>query len=127
MSIADRARELRHTIESLSVNLDDTEALQNTELFPNWQEDKSYVIGDRVRHNDTLYKCLQDHTSQSNWNPLDAVSLWAKVLIPDPTVIPEWVQPESTNPYMKGDKVRHNDKIWVSDIEPGVAGWSEVT
>ena len=131
MSIADRARELRHTIESLSVNLDDTEALQNTELFPNWQEDKPYVIGDRVRHNDTLYKCLQDHTSQSAWNPFDAVSLWAEVLIPDPTVIPEWVRPESTNPYMKGDKVRHNDKIWVSDIdynvfEPGVAGWSEI-
>ena len=42
-------------------------------------------------------------------------------------MIPEWEQPESTNPYMKGDKVKHNDKTWVSDIdnnvwEPGVYG-----
>ena len=58
-------------------------------------------------------------------------SLFAEVLIPDPEVIPDWVQPESTNPYMKGDKVRHNGKVWISDIdfnvfEPGIAGWSEI-
>ena len=79
-----------------------------------------------------LYRCLQAHTAQADWNPADAPSLWAKVLIPDPEVIPEWEQPESTNPYMKGDKVKHNSKTWISDIdgnvwEPGVYGWNEVT
>jgi hypothetical protein len=53
------------------------------------------------------------------------------VLIPDPDVIPEWEQPDSTNPYMKGDKVAHNSKTWVSDVdnnvwEPGVYGWTEM-
>ena len=65
--------------------------------------------------------------------------VWAAVLmrdrisslIPDPDVIPEWEQPDSTNPYSKGDKVTHNGKTWVSDVdnnvwEPGVYGWSEV-
>ena len=61
----------------------------------------------------------------------DAPSLWAKVLIPDPEVIPVWEQPESTNPYMKGDKVKHKGKTWSSTIdnnvwEPGVYGWAEV-
>ena len=61
-----------------------------------------------------------------------AVSLFAEVLIPDPSVIPDWVQPSSTNPYMKGDKVRHNGKVWVSTVdnnvwEPGVYGWDEVS
>lgn len=41
-----------------------------------------------------------------------------------------WAQPGSTNPYMLGDKVRHNGKIWMSTIdnnvwEPGVYGWAE--
>ena len=41
-----------------------------------------------------------------------------------------WEQPESTNPYMKGDKVTHAGKTWVSTIdnnvwEPGVYGWEE--
>ena len=49
---------------------------------------------------------------QENWTPLNAQSLWAKVLIPDENVIPEWEQPNSTNPYMKGDKVLFNGKIY---------------
>lgn len=131
MSIIDRARRLRKVIESLAVTLDDEHALANTELFPLWEQGTSYVIGDRVRYDGILYKCVQDHTAQSDWTPDNSISLWAVVLIPDPVVIPEWVQPESTNPYMKGDKVRHNGKVWESDIdynvyEPGVAGWHEI-
>ena len=108
----------------------DTEALDGIELFPVWKEDTAYEVGERKVYNGLLYKCLQAHTSQSNWTPIDAPSLWARVLIPDPETIPEWEQPESTNPYMKGDKVKHNSKIWVSDIdnnvwEPGVYGWSQ--
>ena len=58
-------------------------------------------------------------------------SLFAKVLIPDPETIPEWEQPDSTNPYNAGDKVSHNGKTWVSDIdnnvwEPGVYGWTKI-
>ena len=108
----------------------DTEALDGIELFPVWKEDTAYEVGERKVYNGLLYKCLQAHTSQSSWTPIDAPSLWARVLIPDPETIPEWEQPESTNPYMKGDKVKHNSKIWVSDVdnnvwEPGVYGWSQ--
>lgn len=61
-----------------------------------------------------------------------ADGLFAKVLIPDENVIPEWEQPDSTNTYQKGDKVAHNGKTWVSEVdnnswEPGVYGWSEAT
>ena len=96
-----------------------------------WEPDTAYEAGNLRSYLDWPYRCLQAHTSQKTWNPVDAPSLWAKVLIPDPSVIPEWEQPGSTNPYMKGDKVTHNGKTWVSDIdnnvwEPGVYGWSEV-
>lgn len=132
MSIIERARQLRAVIESLAETLDDESAAESVELFPIWAADTDYAVGDRRRYEGLLYKCLQAHTSQETWNPADAPSLWAKVLVPDPEVIPEWEQPESTNPYMKGDKVRHNGKIWESNIdnnvwEPGVYGWDEVT
>ncbi len=133
MNMIERARELRQIIESLAVHLDDTEALENTELFPTWSSDKTYESGDRVRHEGVLYKCLQGHTSQSDWTPTAAPSLWTKVLIPDPEVIPKWEQPDSTNPYMKGDKVSYNGKIYESLIDNNIwspeaypAGWSEV-
>lgn len=127
----ERARQLRKRVESLAETLDDDNALKSVELFPNWKANTMYTIGDRVRYEGVLYRCLSTHLSQIDWIPSDAVSLWARVLIPDPEVIPDWVQPESTNPYMKGDKVRHNGKVWVSDIdnnvwEPSVYGWSEL-
>ena len=132
MDIIERARELRSEIEQLADVLDDSAALDYTELFPSWKEDTAYEVGVRVRYAGILYKCLQAHTSQSTWNPEDAASLWARVLIPDPETIPEWIQPDSTNPYMRGDKVTHNDKTWESNVdnnvwEPGVYGWDEVT
>lgn len=125
-----RAMELRNAMNSASNVLTDEQALQSVALYPLWSASASYAVGDRVRYNDTLYKCLQTHDAQDGWNPADAVSLWAEVLIPDPEVIPEWTQPDSTNPYMAGDKVHHNDMNWISDVdnnvwEPGVYGWSE--
>ena len=131
MSILERARHLRATIEGLATVLDDDHAAKNAELFPMWETGVQYEVGDRRRYDGNLWKCLKAHKSQANWKPSDASSLWAKVLIPDPSVIPEWEQPLSTNPYMKGDKVTHNGKTWVSDVdnnvwEPGVFGWSEV-
>ena len=135
MTLVEKARELRALIEKAmteTASLTDAEAITATCLHPKWSGDSvQYTAGQRVQYENTLYTVLQAHTSQATWTPTAAPSLFAKVLIPDPTVIPEWEQPESTNPYAKGDKVTHNGKTWVSDIdgnvwEPGVYGWTEV-
>lgn len=110
----------------------DEQALSAQALFPTWKIGLEYEVGTRVLYNDTLYKVLQAHISQESWSPENAPSLYAKVLISDENVIPEWEQPDSTNPYMTGDKVTHNDKTWVSNCdnnvwEPGVHGWDEVS
>ena len=111
----------------------DEQALECVDLYPEWDGNgKEYVAGDRLTFETKLYKCLQSHTSQPAWTPTAAPSLWAEVLAgQDGTDIGEWVQPDSTNPYMKGDKVTHNGKTWESTIdvntwEPGVYGWIEV-
>ena len=132
MTLIEKARELRALIEKAVQSLDDKDALECVCLYEKWNGNGvQYTAGQRVQDDGILYTVLQAHTSQPDWKPADAPSLFAKVLIPDPTVIPEWEQPESTNPYAKGDKVAHNGKTWVSDIdgnvwEPGVYGWTEV-
>lgn len=131
MDYIEKARELRPLIEKASESLSDEDAYYAPELFANWKVDKDYVIGDRVQYNIKLYKCIQAHTSQSDWTPDIAVSLWVEV--PDPSQeFPEWKQPAGAHDaYSKGDKVSHNDKHWISDVdnnvwEPSVYGWTEV-
>ena len=135
MTLIEKARELRKILEKAMTDaqsLTDAEAITATCLHPKWSGNgEQYTAGQRVQDDGILYTVLLDHTSQPDWKPADAPSLFAKVLIPDPTVIPEWEQPDPTNPYAKGDKVAHNGKTWVSDIdgnvwEPGVYGWTEV-
>ena len=64
MSIVDRARALRDTVEELSVHLDDGAAVENAELFPVWSGDSvQYTVGQRLRYDGVLYKVLQAHTS----------------------------------------------------------------
>ena len=121
------ARQLRAVMEQQAVALADDAALEVPEFFPKWAP-RAYEIGERVRFRGALYKCVQAHPQNETYAPDAAVSLWALVLNDE---IREWVQPGSTNPYMKGDKVKHNGQTWVSDIdynvfEPGVAGWSVV-
>lgn len=128
MRIQDRARHLRQYIEANAETMSDERALDAVELFPAWVSDTIYAQDERIRYNDTLYKCLQLHTSQPDWTPDVAVSLWVRVYIEE---FPEWVQPTgATDAYELGAKVSHNEKHWISEIpanvyEPGVYGWSE--
>ena len=130
--LRDEAQAIINAFVALRESATDEIALTFPMIYPAWRPGIDYKAGKRVRYIGALYKILQDHTSQADWTPDAAPSLFAKVLIPDPEVIPEWEQPDSTNPYAKGDKVTHNGKTWVSDIdgnvwEPGVYGWSEVS
>lgn len=129
------AKIVRATMDKAGAMLTDEQALKVTALYSLWDAAKTYAVGDRVRYAGKLYRCLQPHTAQETWNPADAPSLWAKVLTSETGEILPWVQPDSTNPYAKGDKVTHNGKTWESLVdnnvwEPGAVGteslWKEV-
>ena len=103
--------------------LSDEEALTVAAVFPEWSADSvNYKKDDRVRYGDTLYKCLQDHISQSAWAPEDAVSLWVRT--DDPAIEwPEWVQPTGAHDsYSKGAKVK-NEEISYENVENMFRGW----
>ena len=129
---------LNINFNGLLPNLSDEQALQVPLMFPKWQEGKEYVVGDRVLYLGTLYKVLQAHTSQAGWEPDITPSLFAKNLIikddsGEQVDIPEFEQPDSTNPYMKGDKVKFEGKVYQSLIDNNVwspsaypEGWEQV-
>lgn len=115
--------------------LTDEQALQVIRIFPQWNGNSvDYSVNERILYDGILYKVITAHTSQTEWTPVNAPSLFAKVI--NETIdgnIPEWEQPDSTNPYMKGDKILYNGKIYQSLIDDNVwspteypSGWSEV-
>lgn len=82
-------------------------------------------------YNGDLYKVIQSHTSQADWTPSNVPAMFTK-LIPEGVIL-AWVQPLSTNPYMKGAKVIFNSKVYESLIDNNVwsptaypAGWKVV-
>lgn len=112
------ARKFRRFIELMSENATDEEALDNILAFPKWEVGKEYAKDERIRYNDVLYKVLQNHTSQADWTPNIAVSLYVRVSIEE---WPEWVQPTGAHDaYNMGDKVSHNEKHWESLIDANV-------
>ena len=100
------------------------------DLWPAWAAGVSYAIDEIVRHEGSLYKVVQAHTSQSDWAPPDVPALFAKIT--PPGLIAEWVQPVGAHDtYSLGDVVTHGGKTWESTVdnnswEPGVYGWVEV-
>ena len=107
----------------------DEQALDAIALYPAWKSDTAYSVGERIRYGDKLFRCVQAHTSQSDWSPDETPALWVRVSLDE---WPEWVQPTGAHDaYQTGDKVSHNGQHWQSTMdaniwEPGVYGWEVV-
>lgn len=110
--------------------LDMVTASEHADLFAPWAYPIAYTVGQLRRYNDMLYKCVQAHTSQADWTPDTAASLWSVAADPAEEW-PAWSQPIGAHDaYNTGDKVSHNTKHWTSSVdsnvwEPGVYGWTE--
>ncbi len=119
----------RAKIERAAAQQSDELALDSIELFPAWKPDINVLVDERYRYDGKLYRVLIPHTTQDSWKPDVSPSLFVEVTIEE---WPEWKQPQgSTDAYMSGDKVSHNDKHWVSTVdfntwEPSIYGWDEV-
>ena len=124
------AVELRKKIELASSTMTDMNALTAVELFPMWKTATEYDVGVRVQYDGKLFKCVQSHTSQSDWTPDETPALWVEVSIDE---YPEWVQPTGAHDaYNAGDKVSYNGQHYISTIDantyaPDVYGWTEAS
>jgi len=87
----------------------DTHALDNTDMFPVWSsEGVTYPLDYKVKSFDglelKLYKCVQAHTSQAGWEPINVPALFTRVAYPNEILV--FVQPTGAqDTYQIGDKV----------------------
>lgn len=112
-------------------------------VFPEWKTDTNYKAGDVVRYNFSAWEVIQDHTSQEDWSPELAASLFKQVTpkkTTDPEtgedveIIPDFVKPTGAHDvYMIGDKVQFESKTYESVIDNNTyspleypQGWKEI-
>lgn len=127
-----RATSIAFVTLAESGQIDDITATENITQFARWTYPVAYAVGNIRQHNGELYRCELAHTSQADWTPDAASSLWTKIGNPTEEW-PEWSQPVGAHDaYSIGDKVSYNGKHWASTVdanvwEPGVYGWMEVS
>jgi len=99
------------------------------DIYDRWQVGKNYKPGDVVTYHGEFYEVIQEHTSQADWLPDKAESLY-KSHAPA-GIIPEWQQPTgSHDAYNTGDKVTFEGQVYMSLIDANTwspseypAGW----
>lgn len=81
----------------------------------------------RCRYLGQLYRFIGagTQTMQPGWNPVDAPSLWARILPGQDGNEPEegyadWEQPGATEGYSEGDRVLYGGHLWESIVNSNV-------
>lgn len=62
-----------------TLDVDDQTALRMMEYYPAWVTDTAYSTGYKVQYNGKLYKVITAHTSQADWTPDVAVTLFERI------------------------------------------------
>lgn len=75
----EKAIKFINAIKDLRETLTDEVALNYITLYPKWKTETTYEVNDRVAYNEKLYKVLTAHTSQSDWTPDVALTLFEPI------------------------------------------------
>jgi len=92
-----------------------------------WIVGETVIIGTHRMYEGVEYRCVQGHTTQSDYTPDATPALWTVVV--DPNDPQPWTQPQGAHDaYRIGDLVTYEGQVWecVSDYNvyaPGVFGW----
>lgn len=130
---------IKKVAQFLSTNLTDEQAVEVSDLYPEFEIGHDYKIGDRFQYNNSLFKVNQDHTSQTQWVPGDegTDALYTNLMFDESGYL-IWKQPTGAHDaYNTGDVVRYPDangqlykstidgNVWAPDAYP--QGWEVYT
>lgn len=100
--------------------LTDEQAVRVKAIYPAWSPDGvHYPVDYKALHEGVLYKSMQDHTSQADWAPGVAPSLWAAVdsgehagTQEDPIPVPDTVETAGME-YERGKYYQEGDTVYL--------------
>ena len=109
-----------------AASLSDEKALEIVSVYDEWVIGKSYEVGEFVKYGENsvgdsqLYKVVQAHTSQADWTPNVATSLFIPIGLNNDGY-PVWSRPTGAHDaYNEGDIVDYKGTIYKSLINGNV-------
>lgn len=118
MNLVEQARLLRKQWQQLLQANDDTMIIDCEDLVDSWQADADYVVDDIRKFKGQVYRCVQAHTSQDDWEPSQASALWAVKHTKNKDNPKPFVQPTGAHDaYMLDEVVLYNGQVYISVID----------
>lgn len=118
--------QMRKVLQMFAASLDDERAMEVATIYDPWAVGKSYSVGDYLTYDKNsvgdpqLYKVVQSHTSQADWTPNTAISLFMAIGL-DASGYPIWSQPTGAHDaYNTGDIVDYSGTLYESLIDGNV-------
>lgn len=130
------AEHLRKALQMFAQTLTEDEAMEIATVYPAYTVGKAYVVGEFFTYGENavgdpqLYKVVQAHTSQADWQPDETASLYEPIGL-NKAGYPVWSKPSGAHDaYNVGDIVDYNGTLFKSLIDGNVyspdeypAGW----
>ena len=83
------AEQFRKALQMFAASLDDERAMEIASVYDEWQIGKSYAVDELIKYGTNgvgdpqLYRVVQAHTSQADWTPDKAPSLFVAIGLDD--------------------------------------------
>ena len=119
-----RAKEFRKMSMISADSLPDTQAAEVKTLYPVWKEGQAVSVDARRYYppTDMLYKCSQAHTTQADWTPDVATSLWTPLDVEHTGTLEDPIPAVSGMEYVKGKYYSEDGTIYLMNREGMVDG-----
>lgn len=125
MDVIERARALRPIIVKAMEGVDDSTAAKAGELFDRWKAGEAVEVGDRRYYQPTykVYKVIQAHTTQEDWTPDAAPSLWEVIDVSHAGTIDDPIPAARNMEYKNGLYYSDSEdgKVYLCNRDTGIA------
>ena len=112
--------------EKIVSTFSDDNALKVIDLFPTWTEGIEVKAECRYQYNGRLYKCVQAHTTQSDWTPDITPALWTVIDIEHSGTLEDPIPAVASMEYIKGKYYIENGTIYLMNRQGMAEGESIV-
>lgn len=108
------AKAYRNKIDGVLTKITtDAEALEYAELYPLWNGEKDYAVGDKVRDGGNLYRCYNAISANPTWRPSVTPAHWEEVTVGEDGTIDNPITAAVGMRYYKDLYYADGDKIYL--------------